>query len=121
MIVELFGWLVVKHFVVDFLLQTKYQYSNKGKLGHPGGLLHSLLHGCATFSLFSSVTALPLEVSFYLAAVDSVVHYFVDLSKVKITAFFKLACDKHEEFWWLLGFDQLLHYLTYVALVAYVS
>ena len=33
--------LIVKHYAADFLLQTDYQYINKGKLLHPGGLLHA--------------------------------------------------------------------------------
>jgi len=33
--------LFTKHFVLDFPLQTKFQWSNKGTYGHPGGLLHS--------------------------------------------------------------------------------
>lgn len=38
-------FLFTKHFIIDFLLQGQYQWKNKGTYGHPGGLLHSALHG----------------------------------------------------------------------------
>src|SRR5258708_22975798 len=34
----------VKHFVCDFVLQTAYQYRNKGIYGHPAGFVHAGLH-----------------------------------------------------------------------------
>ena len=34
-----------KHFLCDFVLQSAYQYRNKGIYGHPGGILHAGLHG----------------------------------------------------------------------------
>ena len=44
---------IVKHFIVDFLLQTKWQWSNKHKLGHPGGIFHAWLHGLVTVLILS--------------------------------------------------------------------
>jgi hypothetical protein len=37
-----------KHAVADFYLQTAYQYSNKGKYGHPGGIIHAGIHAALT-------------------------------------------------------------------------
>jgi hypothetical protein len=42
----------IKHFVADGILQTNYQYANKGKWGHPGGLIHAGNHGLFTFPCF---------------------------------------------------------------------
>ena len=40
--------LFVKHYFADFQWQTSYMYLNKGKWGHPGGLLHSGIHAGLT-------------------------------------------------------------------------
>lgn len=48
-IILMIALLFTKHFIIDFPLQTKYQWSNKGIYGHPGGILHAGLHGIGTF------------------------------------------------------------------------
>lgn len=112
-------WLLfVKHFVVDFPLQQPYQYLNKGTYGHPGGLLHSGLHGLGTYLClfwFAPIAAI------YLAVADFVIHYHVDWAKVNINNKFGWGPTTHEQFWWLLGLDQLLHALTYIALVGTIT
>jgi hypothetical protein len=40
--------LMSKHAVADFYLQTPYQYLNKGKYGHPGGIIHAGIHVALT-------------------------------------------------------------------------
>lgn len=110
--------LVTKHFIVDFPLQTKFQYSNKGKYGHPGGLLHSFFHGCATYFCFAWFA--PIAAG-YLAIIDMVVHYHIDWAKVNINNKFGWGPTTHEQFWWLLGLDQFLHAITYVGLVYLVT
>ena len=106
--------MIVKHFIVDFLLQTKYQWSNKGTYCHPGGILHSGLHGIGTYLClfwYAPIAAV------YLAFADMVIHYHVDWAKMNLNAKMGWGPNTHEEFWWLLGLDQLLHYLTYVVIV----
>lgn len=112
----LIGLLFTKHFIVDFPLQPKYQYSNKGTYGHPGGLLHSLLHFIPTCIIFLFYFSVPTAL--VAACIDAVVHYHIDWGKVNLTAWLKWGPTTHEEFWWLLGLDQYLHALTYIALVA---
>ena len=31
----------LKHLIADFFLQTPFQVSNKGRYGHPGGIVHA--------------------------------------------------------------------------------
>lgn len=105
----------IKHFVVDYLLQFKYQWSNKGTYGHPGGLLHAGLHGIGTFLclvvFFGSAEA-------YVAGmVDAAIHYHIDWAKMNINKRMGWTPTTHEQFWWLLGLDQLLHSLTYLAII----
>jgi hypothetical protein len=110
--------LFSKHFIVDFPLQTKFQYSNKGTYGHPGGILHASLHGLGTFICiywYAPIAAI------YLALADMFVHYHVDWAKMKLNSKLGWSPTTHEQFWWLLGLDQYLHAVTYVVFVALIT
>ena len=111
----IFTLLITKHFVVDFPLQAAYQYTNKGTYGHPGGILHAGLHGIGTFlclMVFSPFAVL-------LGIFDMVIHYHIDWAKMNINSKMGWGPTTHEQFWWLLGLDQLLHYLTYVGIIVW--
>ncbi len=107
--------LLTKHFIVDFPMQGPYQYKNKGTLGHPGGILHAGLHAIATAIILYWFA--PAALAAALAIADGVVHYFVDWAKWNVNARWKLKPDNSQHYWWLLGFDQWLHHLTYIAIV----
>jgi hypothetical protein len=109
--------LLTKHFIMDFLMQGPYQYMNKGKLGHPGGILHAGLHAFATATILYSFA--PMALALALAATDGVVHYFIDWAKVNTNTRLNLKPDNSDRFWWLFGFDQWLHHVTYI-LIAFV-
>lgn len=108
--------LTIKHFIIDFPLQPKYMYSNKGTYGHFGGLLHAGLHGVGTFICLYIVAQ---EHAFLLAFIDFIVHYHIDWAKMNLNKKLGWGPNTHEEFWWLLGLDQLFHSLTYIAIVAF--
>lgn len=111
--------LAFKHFIVDFPLQAHpYQYKNKGTYGHPGGILHSGLHAAGT--LICLVFFAPIQIAAFLALVDGAVHYHIDWAKMNLNKKFGYDPTTHEEFWVLLGLDQLLHTLTYIWIVAYL-
>ena len=110
--------LFSKHFLVDFPLQTKFQYSNKGTYGHPGGILHASLHGLGTFICiywYAPIAAI------YLALADMFVHYHIDWAKMNLNSKLGWSPTTHEQFWWLLGLDQYLHAVTYVVFVALIT
>jgi len=110
--------LFSKHFLIDFPLQTKFQYSNKGTYGHPGGILHAGLHGIGTYICifwFAPIAAI------YLALADMFVHYHIDWAKMKLNSKLGWSPTTHEQFWWLLGLDQYLHAVTYVVFVALIT
>lgn len=105
-----------KHFVCDFVLQSRYQWSNKGIYGHPGGLIHAGLHA------FGSLPALLiLGASASLTAViliaEFLVHYHIDWLKEQINKRFMLSRDKNL-FWAIFGADQFLHQMTYLVILA---
>lgn len=106
--------LQIKHFVLDFLYQPPYQWRNKGTLGHPGGLLHAGQHALVT-GLLAVLFVQPL-LALYLSLIEFILHYMIDWSKMNINKMMDWKADKNQEFWWLLGFDQFLHQLTYIFL-----
>lgn len=113
LLLALFG---IKHFVIDFPLQRAYQYQNKGTYGHPGGLFHAGLHGMGTWFCLFWIN--PFWATL-MAVFDAFVHYHIDWAKMRLNAHFGWGPTTHEEFWILLGFDQLLHWLTYVLIIGW--
>ena len=105
--------LLVKHFVVDWLLQTEDEVKHKGTYPHPVGIRHSAKHALATTLVF-----LPFfpPGSIVLGLIDGVIHYHIDWLKQNLTRTLRLS-PTNKEFWVLIGIDQLLHQLTYLALV----
>ena len=113
------AYLQIKHFVCDFVLQRPYQYLNKGTYGHPGGVIHAGLHIIGTLPVFLVITP-----SFRLGAAiivaEFIVHYHIDWGKEQVMKRTGWHADK-AGFWTALGLDQLLHQLTYVAIVVALS
>lgn len=121
--------LTAKHFIADGPLQMEYMYMNKGRLGHPGGILHALLHGFLTFLILVWFVG-PLAI--WLGCADMCIHYFVDLLKVRLTAKYawsKMARDVEslkclaiysDWYFYALIADQCLHFATYIAILAVV-
>ena len=103
--------LFTKHFIVDFPLQTRFQYSNKGTYLHPGGLLHAGLHAVGTWLALGWYAP---EAALWLAWVDGIIHYHIDWAKMNLNSKLGWGPTTDEQFWWLLGFDQYLHALTYI-------
>ena len=115
LILTLITLLIVKHFIVDFLLQPKWMWSNKGISLHPGGLAHAGLHGLVTFIILSFY----VKYAFFIAFAEAVVHYVVDFLKMNINSLYGWT-SANPKFWVALGVDQFLHYMTYVAIVWYL-
>lgn len=124
-IMTLFMLLFVKHLIVDFFMQGPYQYLNKGTYLHPGGLLHSGLHGVTTIlaiilacAFIDTPSPADMLAAVILGIVDFVVHYHIDWAKMNINKKMGWGPTTHEQFWYLLGVDQFLHLLTYWLIVA---
>lgn len=110
--------LQLKHFVFDFLYQPPWQFRNKGTYGHWGGIVHSGQHAIPTFLLLL-LWLTPLAAGI-IAVGEFLVHYHIDWAKMNINAKMGWGSDTHNEFWQLLGLDQLLHQLTYIAIIGLV-
>lgn len=108
--------LTVKHFVADFLYQPPYQWMNKGTYGHMGGIAHSGQHALLTAIIlpFFGVTWLT---AVGIALMEFVIHYHTDWAKMNLNKKMGWGATTHNEFWILLGVDQLIHSLTYLMIV----
>ena len=111
--------LQLKHFICDFVVQTRYQLRYKGIYGHPAGLLHAGLHttGSAAVLIALKIAGL-LSVSITLLAAllaaEFVLHYHIDWGKEQANK--PLSKEEGTAYWALFGFDQFLHQATYVAI-----
>lgn len=107
---------LVKHFIADFLLQKPYQYLNKGKYGHPGGLVHAGIHGVGTIIVLLLMFP-PSFLVFWLVVFDMVSHYHIDWLKVNINEAQGWTATTSDNFWHLVGLDQLAHQLVYIVII----
>ncbi len=110
------AYLLAKHAAADFILQTSRQRAEKGRYGAVGGLQHSLTHVVLTAPVFVLVPPLAAPLMAGLLAAEFAVHYHIDWAKEQIVRRYGWT-SQTREFWWAIGIDQLLHGLTYVALL----
>lgn len=106
-----------KHFFADYILQGKYMLGKFKDSGWELPLLaHSSVHMVFTFIL--AIIYVPLEYAMIVAIADLMIHFTIDRVKVKLSKGYDSG--KHKEFWWLLGWDQMMHHLTHYGIVAYM-
>lgn len=105
----------LKHFIADFVVQTEYQWRNKGTYGHPGGFVHAGIHaaGSVLAVLVLGVSAGGLAL---VLAADFVIHYHLDWCKERFNRQRNLS---HTDalYWVSFGVDQFLHQMTYLAIL----
>ena len=115
-ILAVFTFLLIKHFLFDFILQPPWQWKNKGTYGHPGGIIHALQHGISTYIILVMFNV-NYSLAFDLVIFEIVAHYHIDWLKMNINKKMRWKPDTHEQFWWLLGADQLAHQLCYTMII----
>jgi hypothetical protein len=105
----------VKHWYVDFKIQTYMQTVKKGVWLHPVGISHSMEHIIASmialcvYSIFVKLNPLTM---LWLCLIEGILHYIIDFIKVKY------GCKDTTEplFWNQFGLDQLAHQTTYLGM-----
>ena len=107
---------VVKHFVADFLLQSAWMRKGKQIYGHPGGMAHACIHMLGSVPALAVLGLSPVFV-FLLILAEGVVHYHIDWTKEALNRHFGVD-TLQRRFWVLIGADQCLHHLTYLAMTA---
>ena len=111
--------LEIKHFLCDFVFQTEYQVRTKGIYGHVGGFIHSGYH------MIGSVPALlimqaPLRAIVIIMIAEFLVHYHTDWTKSNVDSYFDWG-QSDARYWMVFGTDQLIHQLTYLAIVTLLT
>ena len=81
---------------------------------HPGGVVHAGIHAIGTLLVLAPFIG---SASVMYALIDMVVHYHIDWAKMKLSRRYDLQPTNSERFWILLGFDQLLHHITYFVII----
>lgn len=106
----LLSLLFIKHYYVDFIDQTNDEVKYKGIYLHLDGVGHSISHGSITAVLLCFFTT--IEFAFFIGFCEILVHYHIDYVKTK----YGNKDIQNSKFWYHLGLDQLLHYLTYLGI-----
>lgn len=107
--------LQVKHWYVDFVMQTPEMVAGKGIYGNPHGIVHSLQHAAATLALL--LLAVNPTIAISLAALDFVTHYHIDWVKIR----FGCRDIQNPKFWNHLGLDQMAHQIVYITIAIFAA
>lgn len=115
---------ILKHFICDFLFQSCWMCENKGTYGHKGGLMHAFYHIFGTLiimMMFMQITGIFFTASVFglVLLAEFIIHYHLDWFKA-YTCKRRSITPENPKFWWFFGFDQMLHYLSYVGIVWYL-
>jgi hypothetical protein len=110
------GLLFIKHWYVDFVIQTDAEVKHKGIYGHLTGIQHSFKHTVASILVFFLAGLEPQWVVFF-ALLDGVLHYHIDWAKMN----YGNRDITTPQFWNHLGLDQLAHSICYLFIVYYAG
>jgi hypothetical protein len=100
--------LFIKHFIADFVIQDNETAIAKRRYRF---LSHSFHHAVLTFWILFFFTT--PNVAFLLATLDFIAHHHIDYIKSRLS---EKITPADRKYWIYLGADQLLHYLTYLAI-----
>ena len=114
-LLALMAGFCVKHWVADYLLQTARMVREKGHYGRLGGILHAGVHAvCSSLVLWP--LGVPLATTAAFVVGEFILHYHIDFGKETLSRRLGDSPANHR-FWIVLGFDQMLHHLTYAAMI----
>ena len=115
-IITLLLFLQLKHWYIDFVIQTDDEVKGKAIYGNGIGIGHSAKHAFGTLMCILAVTGLPYFIfALLLALIDGIIHYHVDWAKMN----YGNRDITTPAFWNHLGLDQMLHQITYI-FIAYM-
>ncbi|MGV3548455.1 DUF3307 domain-containing protein [Rhizobium sp.] len=118
LLIGLLVWLQVKHFVADYLLQSRWILADKGHFNRPGGYVHAAVHivGTAPALIYIGLGA---GLIVLLLAAEFLIHFTVDHLKA-LAGRVRPQSLNSARFWAWHGADQLAHHLTYSAILLVV-
>lgn len=115
--VIVFGLLETKHLLADYIWQTNAMVQRKGTYGDLVGASHSLLHAALGALIVLVATPASLLLALGIGVFEFILHYHTDWAKDQLTRRFNQT-PKQWGYWVLVGLDQYVHHMTYVAIVA---
>jgi hypothetical protein len=118
----IFGLLIgleIKHYLADYVFQPGWMLAGKGNIFHPGGYAHAGVHAALSL-LVLVVMGAPFALALALFAAEFVIHYALDYGKI-VYSHGVHPDNKPQRYWALHGLDQLLHQLTYIAMIFVVA
>lgn len=113
--------LLVCHFVGDFTHCSRPWMLAAKKMGRPVGPIaaHALVH--AVLMCAACLALVGIEAAIMALIIQFLTHLVIDVAKGRTSAALPVLADPTSYwFWWLFGFDQLLHSLV-VVLIAWAA
>ena len=107
--------LLIKHMFADYYLQTPKMLSGRGEHFHLGRAQHAAVHVVGSVVVFL-VFGAPLSFILIVGALEWFIHFNIDFIKASYSDKKRLE-PTQPAFWRAAGLDQLMHNLTYVAMV----
>ncbi len=107
--------LLIKHMFADYYLQTPKMLSGRGEYFHLGRAQHAAVHVVGSVVVFL-VFGAPLLFILIIAALEWFIHFNIDYIKASYSDKKRLE-PTQAAFWRAAGLDQLMHNLTYLAMV----
>lgn len=106
----------VKHFAADYLMQPAWMLAGKGDFRRVGGYAHAAIHAAGSLPAYA-IVGLGTGQTTLLMAGEFAAHYIIDFGKAGLSS--RAHASPAEQIYWSMhGADQLLHQLTYAALLA---
>ncbi len=115
LVLILLAGLQIKHFAADYLLQTNWMLAGKCSPAHPGGYAHVGVHAIGSLIVLL-LAGVPLALTMMLVVAEAVLHYLIDMSKARWSRTHSSDMQSRA-FWAAMGADQLMHQLTYAAMI----
>jgi hypothetical protein len=112
----LLAGLEIKHYIADYLLQPGWLLKGKGSLTAPGGYVHAAIHIAGSLIVLL-IVQVPLATIAWILAAEFVAHYAIDFVKYRYGSV--QPVERPALYWALHGLDQLLHQLTYLAMIGF--
>ena len=107
--------LQAKHFVADYLLQSRWMIAGKASFAKPGGYAHVAVHVLGSL-LVLMLAGVPAAMITGLIIAEAIAHYVIDYVKAR----WSLAHPSDPErksYWVAHGADQFIHQLTYALML----
>ncbi|WP_034856210.1 DUF3307 domain-containing protein [Sinorhizobium sojae] len=113
--VAMLACLQLKHFFADYVLQPAWILRGKGDFRMIGGYIHAGGHALGTVPALMLANIGSTRIAILVLA-EFVLHYLIDHGKALLSRHCR-ADATTRAYWAMHGADQLMHQLTYAALI----